>query len=46
MLPIEYEDEWEYEPILEYFDNSGAIDEQIAKLSHGIYLKEWEDEQE
>ena len=46
MLPIEYEDEWDYEPILKYVDNSGAIDEQVKKLAHGIYLKDWEDEQE
>ena len=46
MLPIEYEDEWDYEPILEYVDNSGAIDEQVAILKHGFYLKGYEDERE
>lgn len=38
--PTDYEDEddWDYEHELAYYDESGYIDEQIAKLGHGIYL--------
>jgi len=45
-LQNDIEDDWSYEPVLEYVDDPRDFDEQVEELQLGIYLWELQNEQE